>query len=59
MTRFWWTVLGALMVAAVVTAACGADKASHVQQNERILEILPEATGAERLEVEHNPYYED
>jgi len=51
------TLTGAALV--VVAAACGADEGSYLKQNERILEMLPEATGAERLEVEHNPYYED
>ena len=44
---------------AVTVAACGTDKDSYVRENERILEALPQIPGAERLAVEHNPYYEE
>ncbi len=40
-----------------VVAACGVDRGSYVQQNERILETLPEIPGAERLRVDSSPYY--
>ena len=44
---------------AVAAAACGTDKDSYVRDNERLLEALPSVPGAERLTVEHNPYYEE
>ena len=40
-----------------VVAACGVDKGSYVERNERILETLPQVPGSQRLEVESSPYY--
>jgi len=44
---------------ALAAAACGADIASYVHQNEGILEALPALPGAERLSTEHNAYYDE
>lgn len=58
--RFYWLVLGTLIVAALALtlAACGADKGSYVRENKRIVDALPEVPGAARLKVESSPYYE-
>ncbi|UCH86319.1 MAG: hypothetical protein JSU97_07240 [Dehalococcoidia bacterium] len=44
---------------ALVAIACGADVASYVYHNEKILETLPALPGAEWLSTEHDPYYEE
>jgi len=44
---------------ALAATACGPDEASYVHRNEGILEALPALPGAERLSMEHNPYYEE
>ena len=46
---------GAALAALVV--ACGAGRGAYVEKNERILGMLPEMPGAERLRVESSPYY--
>jgi len=49
------TAAALLLVAGAV--ACGADRESYVQRNERILETLPEVAGSQRLSVDSSPYY--
>ncbi len=49
----FWTGVTLLLTA----VACGADGESYVQQNERLLETLPEIPGSERLLTESSPYH--